>query len=163
MTDMHELQQHEAEPRGLPRLLIADDDPVVVSMLSAQLSNSFEIVASARDADEAIACGARHRPDAAIIDVQMPAGGGLRAARELHACSPATAIVALSGDESDSVVRDVIAAGAITYVRKGIPGHELTATIHRSIEAHARLGAWGAAASDEQRPVVEHGSPANHG
>ncbi len=160
MTDARAPQNHEPDRGGLPRLLIADDDPVVVSMLTAQLSGSFEIVASARDADEAIAYGALHRPDAAIIDVQMPAGGGLRAARELHACSPATAIVALSGDESDTMVRDVIAAGATTYIRKGIASHELAVTIHRSIEAHARLTGWGAV--DEPQDVVEHGPTANH-
>jgi DNA-binding NarL/FixJ family response regulator len=123
----------------LPRLLIADDDPIVLSMISAQLTGSFDIVAEARDAEEAIDRGVEQQPDVAIIDIQMPAGGGIRATRELHERTPATAIVALSGDESDEMVRAVITAGAVTYVRKGISGHELARTVLRAIETQAEI------------------------
>jgi DNA-binding NarL/FixJ family response regulator len=122
-----------------PRLLIADDDPVVSSTLCHQLSHEFDIVASARDATEAIALAGEHQPDVAIIDVQMPGGGGLRATREIHTCAPQTAIVVLSGDESRRVVLAMLEAGAVTYVRKGVSGHELARTLHRAMEAHANL------------------------
>lgn len=132
---------HRRDPSRshLPSLLIADDDPVICSLLTAQLSRSFDVVASAGDAEQAIALAVEHRPDIAIVDMQMPAGGGLRAAREMHALAPATAIVALSADESDGMVRDVIQAGAIAYVRKGVAAHELMTTLRRSIEAHVLL------------------------
>ncbi len=123
----------------LPRLIIADDDPVVVSMLCTQLAQSFDIVAGARDAEDAIALAHKHQPDVAILDVQMPAGGGLRATQEMQTCAARTAIVVLSADESDGLVREVIAAGAIAYVRKGAPTHELVSTLHRAIGAHERL------------------------
>jgi len=123
----------------LPRLLIADDDPVVVSMLCAQLRAHFDIVAGALDAEDAIALAYKHQPDVAIIDVQMPAGGGLRATQEMQSRAPGTAIVVLSADESDGVVREVIAAGAIAYIRKGATTDELAATLHQAIGAHTRL------------------------
>ncbi len=66
----------------------------------------------------------------------MPGGGGVRAAREIRLQAPATAIVALSADESDKIVRDVVRAGAITYIRKGMPAGALASTLHRSIAAH---------------------------
>jgi DNA-binding NarL/FixJ family response regulator len=137
---MSDQQQPTDDPyrRAKPRLLIADDDPVVQSALSAQLSGEFDIVA-ARDTDEAIAMAVEHKPDVAIIDVQMPGGGGIRATQEIQLCSPATAVVALSGDESDEVVRDMIAAGAVSYVRKGTAGHVLATTLRRSIDAHTML------------------------
>ncbi|MDQ3676326.1 MAG: response regulator transcription factor [Actinomycetota bacterium] len=124
----------------LPRLLIADDDPVVVSMLRAQLAPSFDVVAAARDAEDAIALANRHQPDVAIIDVQMPTGGGLRATKEMQSRASGTAIVVLSADESDGMVRDMIGAGAIAYVRKGATTEELAMTLQRAIVAHARLG-----------------------
>ncbi|MDX6692026.1 MAG: hypothetical protein QOG15_3483 [Solirubrobacteraceae bacterium] len=125
--------------QSLPSLLIADDDSVVVSTLCAQLSQSFHVVAAARDAEDAIALAHKHQPDVAILDVQMPAGGGLRATKEMQTRSPNTAIVVLSADESDGEVRDVIAAGAIAYVRKGATTQELASTLHRAIDAHATL------------------------
>jgi DNA-binding NarL/FixJ family response regulator len=80
----------------------------------------------------------------------MPEGGGLRATQEIQRCAPGTAIVALSVDESDAVVRDVVNAGAMAYVRKGAPSGELAETLHRSIRAHAGLKAT---ADDSQLPA----------
>lgn len=120
------------------RLLIADDDAGVRSALTTLLRVEFDVVAGACDATEAIALAEKHKPDVAIIDVQMPAGGGLRATREIRACAPATAIVALSADESDHVVREMLEAGAMTYVRKGTSAGELSLALNRSIEAHAQ-------------------------
>src|SRR5664280_1942301 len=82
-----------------PRLLIADDDPVARSALSIQLGADFELVGTAKEAEEAIAVAEQQEPDVAIIDVQMPAGGGLRATREIHARVPHTANVRHSNEE----------------------------------------------------------------
>ncbi|HEY2435693.1 MAG TPA: response regulator transcription factor [Solirubrobacteraceae bacterium] len=123
-----------------PTLLIADDDPVVCSMLSMALEQRFEIVAAVEDGERAVASAAATRPDAAVIDVEMPEGGGSRAVRGIAQASPGTAIVVLSADESDAGVRDLIAAGAVAYVRKGIPSHELVHTLESSMRAHRRAG-----------------------
>ncbi len=125
--------------RPRSRLLIADDDPVVVSLLRAQLGQSFDIVAVAADADDAIALAQKHQPDVAIIDVEMPTGGGLRATKEMQSRTPQTAIVVLSVDESDASVRDLVSAGATAYVRKGTTTDDLAATLRRAIDAHGRL------------------------
>jgi DNA-binding NarL/FixJ family response regulator len=123
----------------LPTVLIADDDSDLRDLLVVQLANDFEVIASARNADEAITFGARHQPDLAIIDMQMPSGGGVRATQELRKQSPGTAVVAYSGDESDAKVREVIAAGAIAYLRKGIPRKQLAQSLRDAIDAHTRL------------------------
>ena len=121
-----------------PRLLIADDDSVVRSALSLQLSNAFQVVGSARDAAEAVALAGELQPDLAIVDVEMPAGGGPRAARGIGAASPSTAIVALSIDESRDVVLEMLDAGAVTYIRKGVSGRELLSTLLQCIKATAQ-------------------------
>lgn len=126
-----------------PRLLIADDDPVIHAALAGQLAAEFDIVARAFDATETVALAAEHQPEIAIVDVQMPAGGGLRAIRDMQTCAPHTAIVALSADESDSGVRELISAGAITYLRKGITGPQLAETLRQSLEAHSKLASAG--------------------
>jgi CheY-like chemotaxis protein len=123
----------------LPTVLIADDDTDLRDLLVVQLANDFQIVASARNAEEAISFGTQHQPTVAIIDMQMPGGGGVRATEQLRAQSPGTAIVAYSGDESDAKVREVIAAGAVAYLRKGIPRKELAQSLLDAIDAHAQL------------------------
>lgn len=117
------------------RLLIADDDRFMRTALTAALGTEFQIVGTAADADGAIALAEEHQPDAAIVDVDMPGGGGLRATREIRRRSPRTAVVVLSGDESDVVVRAVIGAGAMTYVRKGTARGELSRAVRSSVMA----------------------------
>jgi DNA-binding NarL/FixJ family response regulator len=136
-------RESDGAGNGRPTLLIADDDPVVQSMLSMGLEGRFEIVAVADDAEYAVATAAAVRPDAAVVDVDMPGGGGARAVRGIAEVSPHTAMVVLSGDESDGVVRDLLQAGAMTYCRKGIAAHDLARTLEHSIEAMRQQAATG--------------------
>ena len=98
-----------AEP-SIPRVLIADDDDDVRAVLATQLGGEFEVVANARDADEAIALAAEHQPDIAIVDVQMPGGGGPSATRGIRGAAAGTAIVALSCVESERIVLVLVTA-----------------------------------------------------
>jgi DNA-binding NarL/FixJ family response regulator len=120
-----------------PRVMIADDDPVVQSMLDSSLSNSFDVIGVAADSDAAIELARESHPDAAIVDVDMPRGGGLSAVRGILEVAPETAIVVLSGDESDSVVRELMQAGAMAYRRKGVAPNVLAESLTDSIKAHA--------------------------
>jgi DNA-binding NarL/FixJ family response regulator len=136
--------RHETQPRS--RLLIADDDPSVRSMLTLLLERDFELVGTATDAREAIELAATSLPDAALIDVEMPEGGGPAAVRGIVGVSPATAMVALSSDESHAGVLEMIEAGATSYRRKGGPPELLIETLHRSIAAHS----WVSPSSHEE-------------
>ena len=62
-----------------PRLLIADDDSVVLSMLGTSLGPHFEVVGVASDGEQAIELARVSQPDVALVDVEMPKGGGLGA------------------------------------------------------------------------------------
>jgi DNA-binding NarL/FixJ family response regulator len=122
---------------ALPRLLIADDDPLVRSVVTAQLATHFDVVAVAVDAQDAIDLACGHRPDVALIDVRMPAGGGLRATAEIYQHAPETTIVAFSGDESERGVSEMLSAGATAYVRKGVSPQELAQKLMLCIETRA--------------------------
>jgi DNA-binding NarL/FixJ family response regulator len=125
--------------RRAPRLLLADDDPVVVATLTAQLRNAFEIVAGAASAVEAIELAEWRSPEVALIDVEMPHGGGLRATREIRERSPNVAIVALSADESEAGVREMLDAGAVAYLRKGASKTDIIAALDAALTAHSAL------------------------
>lgn len=130
-----------ARQNALPRLVVADDDRFICSMLATQLEYKFECVATATDADEAIALVREHRPDVAILDVVMPGGGALAATRAIRECSPETAIVILSADELHTEVLDLLRAGASAYLRKGIDGVDLARGLSAALAAHRTAAA----------------------
>jgi two-component system, NarL family, nitrate/nitrite response regulator NarL len=112
-----------------PTLLIADDDPVVRSVLGSQLQGSFEFVGTATNTTDAIMLAQEHKPDCALIDLDMPGGGAVRAVPAICEVSPDTRTVVLSADESDQIVQQLLNAGAIAYVRKGVSGAEIADTL----------------------------------
>ncbi len=120
-----------------PRLMIADDDSVVTAMLEMSLEHEFDVIGVAGDGEEAVELARTSQPDAALVDVEMPNGGGLRAVSGIVEVAPDTAIVVLSGDEADGTVRDLIQAGATAYRRKGVTAQALAQSLIESIVAHA--------------------------
>jgi DNA-binding NarL/FixJ family response regulator len=113
------------------RLLIADDDPVMRLLLAAivRADPQLELVAEAEDADQAIALAAEQRPHVALLDIEMPGGGGLRAAREIHARHPEIRLLALSAHETDEARDAMAAAGASGYVVKGAPPSDVLSAL----------------------------------
>jgi DNA-binding NarL/FixJ family response regulator len=138
------------------RLIIADDDPVVASMLSLSLGEDFEVVGVAGDAEETVVLAGSTKPDVAIIDVDMPKGGGMHAVRGIRDACPQTAMVILSGDESDQLVRDLMSAGAVAYRRKGVDPHALADSLREAVLAHAAESRF-----TDGEPAQEGGSPSN--
>jgi DNA-binding NarL/FixJ family response regulator len=116
--------------------VLADDDEIICSMLAVQLESEFECVGTAADAPGAVALALAERPDIVILDVDMPGGGAMYATSEIRAGAPETAIVILSGDETRRGVMDLLEAGAITYLRKGIEVPELLDCLTLALSAH---------------------------
>ena len=128
----------QATDRTPIRVLVADDEAAVVDVLRAIVGSdlSLRFVGAANDAEAAIDLVLRERPDVVLLDVRMPGGGGLRAAREIAQRCPPTKIVALSAHDDTDTVIGMIAAGAHGYVPKGHPTDKILRTIHRA--AHGR-------------------------
>jgi DNA-binding NarL/FixJ family response regulator len=120
-----------------PTLLIADDDSVVRSALFSQLEGAFHVVAVAENATEAVELADQHRPDVALIDVQMPEGGAREAVPKIATRSPDTCMVILSGDESRQGVLELLKAGAKAYVRKGVTGARISKALEDALEVKA--------------------------
>ncbi len=129
-----------AEPLPI-RVPIADDDPHVRLAVSDVIAaaDGMVVVATAADADEAIASTVRELPDVAILDVKMPAGGGPRAAREIAERAPGTRVVALSAHDDREAVASMLRAGALGYVLKGSPIEEIVEAVARAARGLASL------------------------
>ena len=124
----------DPESSGALRLLVADDDPVSRLMLGAIVKREpgFELVGEAEDATSAIELALRRRPDVVLLDVDVPGGGGARAAVEIREGLPAVRIVAISADDSQSSQYDMMRAGAVGFLTKGAPDDEILRVIRSS-------------------------------
>jgi signal transduction histidine kinase len=122
-------------------VLIAEDEPAVREALTDLIltDDKLKLVGAAGDAEEAIHLAGRHRPDVALLDVKMPAGGGTRASREIRAVSPDTMVVALSAHEDRATVLQMLRAGAAGYLVKGTSAGEIVEAIRRSVRGQASL------------------------
>ncbi len=67
-----------------PVVLIADDDPEILSLLSIRLSRSGFQVLEAVDGEQTLAVVREHYPDLIILDVMMPGKNGWEVAKDIR-------------------------------------------------------------------------------
>jgi DNA-binding NarL/FixJ family response regulator len=117
------------------RLVVADDHPVVLDGLTQVFSfePDFQVVAQARNGDEALDAVRRHHPDVAVLDIRMPGKDGLAVIRELNREKLPTRVVVLTATGQDDVF-DAIRMGVRGVVLKDMAPKLL---VHCIREVHA--------------------------
>lgn len=115
----------------LLRILVADDESTIRAALAALLSleGDLDVVAQAADGRAAVEQARRHRPDVAVLDLQMPGPDGIAVVAELRRAAPDCAAVVLSGRGRPAHLRDALEAGALAFVAKGAPAGTLAEVI----------------------------------
>ncbi len=101
-----------------PTILTVEDDPIVRADLRHVLEGAgFSVCAGARDGVEAVELAREHRPDAILLDLNLPRLDGAEAARRiLH--ERRVPIVALTGYGRGELLERAFEAGAVGYVLK---------------------------------------------
>lgn len=121
------------------RLVVADDSATFRAGLIALLGSvgGMTIVAEAADGNEATRTALQHQPDVVLMDLNMPATGGVAATRAIVAAAPHIAVLVLTMHDGDDSVMRAMQAGARGYLVKGARQSEIV----RSIEVVADGGA----------------------
>lgn len=120
----------------MPKVLIVDDEPHIVKLVSFTLRNhGFEVV-DAQDGSVAVEVARRERPDLIVMDVMMPLVDGHEACRRLKA-DPETAsipVLMLSAKGQSHEVSAGLDSGATEYVCKPFTPSELLGKVTDMIE-----------------------------
>jgi two-component system, NarL family, response regulator DesR len=121
------------------RVLLADDEELIRVAVAAllDLEPDLEVVAQAADGRAAVESARAHRPDVAVVDLQMPGLDGIEVATELSRVQPTCAVVILTGRGRPAQLPRALAAGAKGFLPKGSPGGVLADVIRR-VHAGAR-------------------------
>ncbi len=124
----------DAGEAGAIRLLVADDHAVVREGLVSALSGQpgIHVLGQAADGREAIEQALALRPDAIIMDVNMPSLDGIEATRRIKDRQPEIVIIGLSLHEEEAVAEAMTAAGADAFVSKHAPAKRLIEVLLRA-------------------------------
>lgn len=142
------------------RVLVAEDEALIrLDLVEMLREEGYEVVAEARDGQEAVDLTIEHRPDLVIMDVKMPRRDGIDAAAEIAAArlAPVVILTAFSQRELVERARD---AGAMAYLVKPFSKADLVPAIELAASRFAEMVALEGEVADlsdrlETRKVVE--------
>ncbi|MCT1449608.1 response regulator transcription factor [Corynebacterium sp. p3-SID1194] len=100
------------------RILLVDDQPMLLSALSTILNTQpdIEVVATAANGAEAIEQAENHDIDVAVLDIRMPVLDGISAARQIMPLGPK--VIMLTTFDDDALVQEAIEAGVHGFLLK---------------------------------------------
>jgi len=121
------------------RILIAEDETIIRLDLRDLLERTgHEVVAEARDGEEAVELARRHEPELAVMDVRMPRLDGIEAARRILDERPIP-IVMLTAYGHEELVARAVEAGVFGYLVKPFREQDLVPAIATARARHEEL------------------------
>ena len=123
------------------RILLADDHHIVRAGVRQLLESAsdLQVIAEAGDGEEAQALIQKHKPDVAVLDVQMPKATGIEVTRWVRANMPEVGVLILTAYDDDPYVMAVLQAGANGYVLKTAQTDDLIQAVRDVNEGKSAL------------------------
>ena len=122
------------------RLLVVEDDLIVLNIECRVLTGGGYLVESAATAAEALAQAAQNRYDGILLDMSLPDVGGLEVLRTLRARGDFTPVLFVTGQSSETMIARVLNAGADDYVVKPITAEHLLARVRSLLRRQSGVG-----------------------
>ncbi|PCG82343.1 response regulator [Streptomyces sp. WZ.A104] len=125
----------EHRPTRSVRVLLAEDGAAARGALAIRLGMvpDFAVAARAGTGDEAVAAALTSRPDVALLDFELPDGGGPAAAAGLLAEVPECRVLILATFGGPDRLRQALAAGAVGFLVKDGPVEDLVRAIRAAL------------------------------
>jgi DNA-binding NarL/FixJ family response regulator len=119
--------------------VVADDHPAVLEAVAEFLiQGGIEVIARARDGEEALERIEQRKPQVALVDVRMPRLGGIELTRRALRSTPDTAILLYTGYGDRALLTEALDAGVRGFVLKEAPIDDLL----RAVESVASGGTY---------------------
>ena len=128
------------------KILIADDDPHIVALISSRLrANQYEVVI-ARDAVQTMSQVRKEKPNLIILDMKMPAGGGNSVLENLGRSIDVfnTPVLVMTAYPSDATRQKALEMGAADFITKPFKPEEILTKVKKALgetepkESHPR-------------------------
>jgi DNA-binding NarL/FixJ family response regulator len=119
--------------------VVADDHPAVLEAVAEFLvQGGIEVIARARDGEEALERIEQRKPQVALVDVRMPKLGGIELTRRAQRSTPETSILLYTGYGDRALLTEALDAGVRGFVLKEAPMDDLL----RAVQSVASGGTY---------------------
>lgn len=131
-----------AKTKAKVKVILADDHHIVRAGIRQLLESAkdIQVIAEAGDGEEAQALIQQHKPDVAVLDIQMPKASGIEVTRWVRSHLPEVGVLILTAYDDEPYVMAVLQAGANGYVLKTAKTEELIQAVHDVYEGKSALG-----------------------
>jgi DNA-binding NarL/FixJ family response regulator len=116
-----------------PRVLLAEDNPVMAAELRALLEPDLEVVATVTDGAALVEAADTARPDVIVTDIVMPQRSGIDATVEILRRQPEARVVLVTVHDDPALVERGRAAGALGHVLKVAAATDLVPAVHAAL------------------------------
>ena len=117
--------------RWLGRILVVDDDPDLVTMLTESFSDVGYTVDVAAHGGDALIAVSQYRPDVVLLDILMEGLDGVQVLERIRALDPAIRVIMITGSTDATLEPTAMAMGAFAYLTKPMALGQL----HQAVEA----------------------------
>lgn len=123
------------------RVVICDDHELIRQALRTVIDGEpdMEIIGEASDGNQAVALAIELRPDAIVMDIEMPGLSGIEATRRIKKALPDVTILVLTVHDSYEYVLRILEAGASAYLTKGIVSRDIPNVIRAAMNGESTL------------------------
>ena len=123
------------------KVLLADDHHIVRAGIRQLLESAqdIQVIAEAGDGEEAQSLIQQHKPDVAVLDIQMPKASGIEVTRWVRSRMPEVGVLILTAYDDEPYVMAVLQAGANGYVLKTAKTEELIQAVRDVNEGKSAL------------------------
>lgn len=143
--------------RSNGRLIIADDQTILVEGVRMMLEPEFDIAGTVGDGRTLLHLAADVKPDVILLDIALPLLNGIDAARELKHVSPASRAIFLSRHAEPAYVAEAFRAGGVGYVPKWSERNELVSAIRQVLSGRQYVSPR--LTDDRPKPLVPRMMP----
>ncbi len=136
----------------MPRVLIVDDDPDLLTVCSVGLTALGHDVQTAETGEDGVAAAAIGRPDVIVLDLGLPDLDGMDVCKRVRTWSDVP-IVVLSADSTEDRKVEALEGGADDYITKPFGMRELSARLRVALRHHAAADSGGEPAELDVGPL----------
>jgi DNA-binding NarL/FixJ family response regulator len=122
---------------GRPKILLADDQPLILDALKELLTPEFEVVGAATDGRSLLVKALESKPDVILLEIKKPDLNGLEAGPEIKRLLPKVKLIVITICDDVELARTALHGWASGYLIKDSTSSELSRAIHAVLQGRS--------------------------